>query len=172
MKAWKDKNAAMLADMPSEMAPLVQALNQLFERIERMMASERRFTADAAHELRTPIAGIRTQVQVAKGAGGPEDKGTGPGEWNLPHKLAVDAQENLYMTTITPIKIWMAAATPDEQELLAQAQQLYRRILAGAEPFLQGAAHLMVVPDDALHVERPTAGHAARASRLRLSVEK
>ena len=35
--------------------------------------------------------------QVAKGAGGPTDKGTGAGEWNLPHKLAVDAQENLYI---------------------------------------------------------------------------
>jgi len=35
--------------------------------------------------------------QVGKGAGGPQDKGTGPGEWNLPHKLAVDAQENLYI---------------------------------------------------------------------------
>jgi DNA-binding beta-propeller fold protein YncE len=35
--------------------------------------------------------------QVGKGAGGPTDKGTGPGEWNLPHKLAVDAQENLYI---------------------------------------------------------------------------
>jgi DNA-binding beta-propeller fold protein YncE len=35
--------------------------------------------------------------QVGKGAGGPADKGTGPGEWNLPHKLAVDASENLYI---------------------------------------------------------------------------
>jgi len=35
--------------------------------------------------------------QVAKGAGGPPDKGTGPGEWNLPHKLAVDADETLYI---------------------------------------------------------------------------
>src|SRR5437868_3258331 len=35
--------------------------------------------------------------QVGKGAGGPTDKGTGPGEWNLPHKLAVDADENLYI---------------------------------------------------------------------------
>jgi len=58
-----------LADMPSEMQPMVQALNELFQRIERMIASERRFTADAAHELRTPIAAIRTQAQVALGAG-------------------------------------------------------------------------------------------------------
>src|SRR5580765_2195422 len=35
--------------------------------------------------------------QVGKGAGGPQDKGTGPGEWNLPHKLAVDSDENLYI---------------------------------------------------------------------------
>ena len=35
--------------------------------------------------------------QVGKGAGGPTDKGTGPGEWNLPHKIAVDAKENLYI---------------------------------------------------------------------------
>nr|WP_296449653.1 ATP-binding protein [Rhodoferax sp. UBA5149] len=59
----------VLGDMPSEMRPLVQALNELFERIGRMMAFERRFTADAAHELRTPIAAIRAQAQVALGAG-------------------------------------------------------------------------------------------------------
>jgi len=58
-----------LPNMPSEMQPMVQALNELFERIERMVASERRFTADAAHELRTPIAAIRAQAQVALGAG-------------------------------------------------------------------------------------------------------
>jgi two-component system sensor histidine kinase QseC len=59
----------VLVEMPSEMQPMVQALNALFERIEQMLASERRFTADAAHELRTPIAAIRTQAQVALGAG-------------------------------------------------------------------------------------------------------
>jgi two-component system sensor histidine kinase QseC len=50
---------------PSEMAPMLEALNGLFQRIARLMASERRFTADAAHELRTPIAAIRAQAQVA-----------------------------------------------------------------------------------------------------------
>lgn len=50
---------------PSEMAPMLDALNSLFRRIGELMASERRFTADAAHELRTPIAAIRVQAQVA-----------------------------------------------------------------------------------------------------------
>jgi two-component system sensor histidine kinase QseC len=57
-----------LTDTPLEVQSLVRALNELFERIAQRMESERRFTADAAHELRTPIAAIRAQVQVAMGA--------------------------------------------------------------------------------------------------------
>ena len=56
-------------DTPTEIQPLIQALNALFSRIEHMVVAERRFTADAAHELRTPIAAIRAQAQVALGAG-------------------------------------------------------------------------------------------------------
>ncbi len=56
-----------LPDAPSEMVPMLDALNGLFERIAGLMDAERRFTADAAHELRTPIAAIRAQAQVALG---------------------------------------------------------------------------------------------------------
>ena len=59
--------SVMMDGVPSEMAPMLDALNSLFERIGALMESERRFTADAAHELRTPIAAIRTQAQVALG---------------------------------------------------------------------------------------------------------
>jgi len=52
---------------PAEMEPMLEALNQLFVRITELMQAERRFTADAAHELRTPIAAIRAQAQVALG---------------------------------------------------------------------------------------------------------
>jgi two-component system sensor histidine kinase QseC len=55
--------------MPRELEPLVQTLNGLLARIGRMVQLERRFTSDAAHELRTPIAAIRAQAQVAMGAG-------------------------------------------------------------------------------------------------------
>ena len=54
---------------PAELQPLVQTLNALLARIHAMLQNERRFTADAAHELRTPIAAIRMQAQVALGAG-------------------------------------------------------------------------------------------------------
>lgn len=62
----------VLNHAPLEMVPLLTALNQLFERMGSMIESERRFTADAAHELRTPIAAIRAQAQVAMGAGADE----------------------------------------------------------------------------------------------------
>ena len=53
---------------PREVMPLIDRLNRLFERIAASMQKERRFTADAAHELRTPVAAIKAQAQVARGA--------------------------------------------------------------------------------------------------------
>jgi two-component system sensor histidine kinase QseC len=55
-------------DAPREVRPLVERLNALFRRIGESLEKERAFTADAAHELRTPIAGIRAQAQVAREA--------------------------------------------------------------------------------------------------------
>jgi two-component system sensor histidine kinase QseC len=52
-------------DAPEEVAPLVAELNRLLLRVQRAMADEKRFTADAAHELRTPLAAIRAQTEVA-----------------------------------------------------------------------------------------------------------
>jgi two-component system sensor histidine kinase QseC len=54
-----------LEESPRELSPLIAALNQLFVRMAGSLDSERRFTSDAAHELRTPIAGIRAQAQAA-----------------------------------------------------------------------------------------------------------
>jgi two-component system sensor histidine kinase QseC len=49
----------------AELAPMLDALNGLLGRIDGLIAAEQRFTADAAHELRTPIAAIQAQAQVA-----------------------------------------------------------------------------------------------------------
>lgn len=51
-----------------ELVPLASALDGLLVRVGELLSAERRFTADAAHELRTPIAGVRAQAQVALSA--------------------------------------------------------------------------------------------------------
>jgi len=49
-----------------EIKPLINAINRLMQRLNGALENERRFTADAAHELRTPLAGLKTQTQVAQ----------------------------------------------------------------------------------------------------------
>lgn len=51
--------------VPAEIAPLVDSLNSLLARLGGALEKERRFTADAAHELRTPLAALKIQAQVA-----------------------------------------------------------------------------------------------------------
>lgn len=53
------------ATAPEEIRPMLDALNGLFQRVEQALEAERRFTADAAHELRTPLAALQAQLQVA-----------------------------------------------------------------------------------------------------------
>jgi len=59
---------------PREVVPLIDALNSLFLRLQRAIETERAFTGDAAHELRTPLAGLRVQAQVALRATTDEDR--------------------------------------------------------------------------------------------------
>ncbi len=56
------------AESPSEIRPVIRSLNGLFGRVSAAREHERNFTAFAAHELRTPIAGLKTQAQVALGS--------------------------------------------------------------------------------------------------------
>jgi two-component system, OmpR family, sensor histidine kinase QseC len=59
---------------PQELQPLLGAMNGLFGRIEVMLQRERRFTADAAHELRTPLAVLRAQWDVLRRAADPAER--------------------------------------------------------------------------------------------------
>lgn len=55
---------------PAEVAPLIHGLNELLHRLQGTIERERRFIGDAAHELRTPLAGIKANLQVAAASAG------------------------------------------------------------------------------------------------------
>ena len=60
--------------LPSEIRPLVQALNDLLTRLARALESQKAFVADAAHELRTPLTAVQLQIQLAERAKTDEER--------------------------------------------------------------------------------------------------
>lgn len=58
-------SGAVPRQLPDELAPLLAAINQLLQRVDVALRSEREFVAAAAHELRTPLAGLQAQAQLA-----------------------------------------------------------------------------------------------------------
>ncbi len=55
--------------VPLEVAPLVQSVNDLLTRLNDSIATQKRFLADAAHQLKTPLAGLRMQADLAQREG-------------------------------------------------------------------------------------------------------
>ena len=53
------------ARTPQEIQPLIYAMNDLLRRLSNTLAAQQRFVTDAAHQLRTPVAGIKTQTELA-----------------------------------------------------------------------------------------------------------
>jgi two-component system sensor histidine kinase TctE len=68
-----------LADVPAEAVPLIERINQLMIDVQESIALQRRFVADAAHQLRTPVAGIRLLAQELERE--LDSPGTSPEAW-------------------------------------------------------------------------------------------
>lgn len=56
--------------VPQEVAPLVSSINDLLQRLKTSVTNQKRFLADAAHQLKTPLAGLRMQAEMAQNASG------------------------------------------------------------------------------------------------------
>jgi two-component system sensor histidine kinase TctE len=64
-RSHRDLSALPEEETPKEVRPLIHAMNELLERLSLVLAAQQRFIADAAHQLRTPLAGLKTQTELA-----------------------------------------------------------------------------------------------------------
>lgn len=69
-----DLRPVKIEHVPIEIKPVIDEINQLFRRMQQVFEREQRFAADAAHELRTPLAALKTQMQVALQTKDPHDR--------------------------------------------------------------------------------------------------
>jgi two-component system sensor histidine kinase TctE len=72
-RSHRDLSALPVEHAPSEVRPLIDSMNELLQRLGATLSAQQRFIADAAHQLRTPIAGLRTQTELALRMTSPQD---------------------------------------------------------------------------------------------------
>ncbi|WP_276678932.1 sensor histidine kinase, partial [Nitrosomonas europaea] len=65
----RDLRALDIGHAPREIRPMLTRLNELFESLRTAAAAQQRFLADAAHQLRTPLAGLQTQIELVAAEG-------------------------------------------------------------------------------------------------------
>lgn len=140
-------------EVPREVSPLVQALNALFGRLRASFEQERRFTADAAHELRTPLAAVKTQAQVALAASSGEERQRALSGVVLGVDRATHLVEQLLLLARLDPQANLPGAMPVVLHDLAAsciAQQAQAAADKGVELALESATDAVVVGDQTL----------------------
>jgi two-component system, OmpR family, sensor histidine kinase TctE len=64
-RSHRDLSPVVVPRVPGEVQPLVAAINDLMARLDEVLGLQSRFVADAAHELRTPVAGMKAHIELA-----------------------------------------------------------------------------------------------------------
>jgi two-component system, OmpR family, sensor kinase len=124
------------AHVPSEIRPFVIAINRLLQRVSDSMQLQRRFVADASHELRSPMAALSLQAEMLSNVDMPDE---------AKKRLArlregIDRGRNLLDQLLSLARAQDAKATPTKT---ISVQQVYRRVLEDLMPLAE-AKHIDV----------------------------
>ncbi len=123
--------------VPLETRPLVEAINRLLSRLSAALDSERRFTADAAHELRTPLAAVKIQAEVALAS-----RDSPAREHALQQiRLAVDRSSHLVDQLLRLARLDPLAALPDPKPV--DLVELAEEAVAAAQDIERGQQHVI-----------------------------
>ena len=114
-------------DVPQEVLPLVRELNLLFERVRLAFEAQRHFVADAAHELRSPLAALKLQLQAVR-----RDGGTDAREQSL-QRLEAGIERSIRLVS-QMLALARAESEPDAALQPVDLQQLARNAVAEVLP--------------------------------------
>lgn len=106
------------SEAPEEVSPLVRAINDLLGRLDQSLSAQKHFLADAAHQLKTPLAGLRTQAELAQrelDAGGADPKAV---KRSL-QQIALSSQRAAHM-----VNQLLAMARAEDNEHASHRQQV------------------------------------------------
>lgn len=118
-----------LHEIPEEIKPVIDELNKLFFRLKEGFEREKRFAADAAHELRTPLAALKAQAQVALHSNDIEEKNQA-----LQKLIAsVNRSTHIVQQLLTMSRLVPEAERMDEKDEV-HLSKLTREILAMLAP--------------------------------------
>lgn len=104
----------LISDLPAELEPMQAALNRMLDQLGQLLAREQRFIADAAHELRTPLAILQIHAENARAASDPDERDAALGHLlNATERAARLVSQMLTLARLT-----------DEQQLQRQPVDL------------------------------------------------
>ncbi|CAJ92563.1 Signal transduction histidine kinase [Cupriavidus necator] len=130
-RAPQDRRPLSLQAVPGELVPLVHAMNRLLARVSDSIEHERRLTADAAHEMRTPLAALKAQWEIAERSA--DDAERAQARANV--ATGIDRISRLVSQLLTLSRLEDAAGLPSRQPVnwIPVAQQALSDCLALAQ---------------------------------------
>lgn len=135
--------------LPAEVRPLIEEINRLIARVAVVNENERRFIADSAHALRTPLAALQLQADVLDGSPDVTERAARISELRAGIRRAVRLSQHLLMLTRTESAYASSPGTAAVDSAIAEAFHVYGPIAAARDVVLGQAAscHAEVASD-------------------------